>query len=84
VRATGLSVLALVQNLLGLAAGPFVAGILSDLYGLQTALALVPAFGLLAAAFFALAARSYESDVRQVEKVELETDRSNGARPALA
>jgi predicted MFS family arabinose efflux permease len=84
VRATGLSVLALAQNLLGLAAGPFVAGVLSDLYGLQTALALVPAFGLLAAAFFALAARSYESDVRRVEKVELEIDRSNGARPALA
>jgi MFS family permease len=84
VRATGLSVLALAQNLFGLAAGPFVAGVLSDLYSLQTALAVVPAFGLLAAAFFALAARSYESDVRQVEKVELEIDRGAGTSPAPA
>ena len=66
VRATGLSVLTLVQNLLGLAAGPFIVGVLSDRYGLQAALALVPAFGLLAAAFFALAARSYEADVQRV------------------
>jgi len=35
VRATGLSVLALFQNLLGLAAGPFIAGVLSDAYGLE-------------------------------------------------
>jgi MFS transporter, Spinster family, sphingosine-1-phosphate transporter len=84
VRATGLSVLALAQNLFGLAAGPFVTGVLSDLYGLQTALALVPAFGLLAAAFFVLAARSYEADVQRVEKVELEIARAGGARPALA
>jgi predicted MFS family arabinose efflux permease len=84
VRATGLSVLALAQNLFGLAAGPFIAGVLSDLYGLQTALALVPAFGLLAAAFFVLAARSYEADVHRVEKVELEIDRADRASPALA
>jgi MFS family permease len=70
VRATGLSVLALVQNLLGLAAGPFIVGLLSDRYDLQAALALVPAFSLLAAAFFAFAARSYEADVQRVEKVQ--------------
>ena len=64
VRATGLSVLALFQNLLGLAAGPFLAGALSDSLGLTAALAIIPAFGLAAAAFFTLAARSYESDVR--------------------
>ena len=84
VRATGLSVLALFQNLFGLAAGPFVVGVLSDLYGLQTALALAPAFGILAAAFFLLAARSYESDARQVERIELEIDRAERGRPALA
>jgi len=84
VRATGLSVLALAQNLFGLAAGPFVTGVLSDLYGLQMALALVPAFGVLAAFFFLLAARCYESDVRQVEKVELEVDRAGRGSPALA
>ena len=38
VRATGSSVLALFQNLFGLAAGPFLAGVLSDALGLQLAL----------------------------------------------
>lgn len=84
VRATGLSVLALFQNLFGLAAGPFIAGVLSDLYGLQTALALLPAFGLLAALFFVLAARSYESDVKHVARIELEIERTNHAHPAHA
>jgi MFS transporter, Spinster family, sphingosine-1-phosphate transporter len=79
VRATGLSVLALFQNFFGLAAGPFLTGIFSDLYGLQTALAVAPAFGLLAAVFFAFAARSYEADVRQVERLELELDRPRAA-----
>lgn len=62
VRATGCSVLALFQNLFGLAAGPFLAGVLSDAWGLQLALTLTPAFGVLAALAFLLAARSYEID----------------------
>lgn len=62
VRATGSSVLALFQNLLGLAAGPFLAGVLSDTWGLQTALTLTPAFGALAALAFLVAGRSYEND----------------------
>ena len=36
VRATGASVLALFQNLFGLAAGPFLAGVLSDASGWRT------------------------------------------------
>jgi MFS family permease len=62
VRATGASVLALFQNLFGLAAGPVVAGLLSDSWGLQTALAVTPLFALPAAAAFLLAARTYEAD----------------------
>ena len=62
VRATGCSVLALVQNLFGLAAGPFLAGVLSDAWGLQPALTSTPAFGVLAALAFLIAARSYEFD----------------------
>ena len=38
----GRSVLSLFQNLFGLAAGPFIAGMLSDAVGLQTALTLTP------------------------------------------
>jgi MFS family permease len=62
VRATGLSVLALFQNLLGLAAGPFIAGALSDAIGLPQALLVMPFFGFAAAAFFLVASRSYEAD----------------------
>jgi MFS transporter, Spinster family, sphingosine-1-phosphate transporter len=62
VRATGASVLSLFQNLFGLAAGPFIAGLLSDAWGLQTALAAMPAFGALAAVAFLIAGRSYAAE----------------------
>ncbi len=65
VRATGASVLALFQNLFGLAAGPFLAGVLSDRWGLETALALMPALSVLASLAFLVAARSYEEDARR-------------------
>lgn len=81
VRATGLSVLALFQNLFGLAAGPFVAGVLSDAYGLERALSIIPAFGLLAALCFMLAARNYISDMHQVQDVRVRIDDA-GPAPA--
>jgi len=62
VRSTGASVLALFQNLFGLALGPFLAGLLSDAWGLVPALAAMPLFALVAAGAFVLAARSYEAD----------------------
>jgi MFS family permease len=81
VRATGLSVLALFQNLLGLAAGPLIVGALSDAYGLDTALCLTPAFGVVAAVAFLLAGRTYLADMRRVHDVPVETA-SIGAGPA--
>ncbi len=73
VRATGSSVLALFQNLFGLAAGPFLAGVLSDAWGLTPALSAMPLFALVAAAAFLLAARSYESDkARAAEPLDAE------------
>jgi len=80
VRATGASVLALFQNLFGLAAGPFIAGVLSDRLGLETALALMPMFSMLASLAFLVAARSYEEDARRAgEPLE---PRSPGHLPA--
>jgi len=73
VRSTGSAVLSLFQNLFGLAIGPFLVGVLSDMWGLQQAMAVVPAFSVLAAVFFMVAARSYEHDVRQVEGIRLDT-----------
>lgn len=72
VRATGASVLSLFQNLFGLAAGPFITGLLSDAYGLAAALTVIPCFGALAAAFFLFAARSYERDLMRVGIVQIE------------
>ena len=84
VRATGASVLALFQNLLGLAVGPIVTGALSDRFGLESALTLVPLFGALAAAFFMLAARTYEGDIHQVESVPIDAAAMPSAASAAA
>lgn len=61
-RATAASVLALTQNLFGLAGGALLSGVLSDAYGLHFALSVVPIFCLLAAFMFMLAARTYVAD----------------------
>lgn len=66
VRSTGASVLSLFQNLLGLAAGPFIAGWLSDAWSLETALTVMPAFGLLAGGLFMITSRCYEADLKRV------------------
>ena len=61
-RASGSSVLALFQNLFGLAAGPVIAGLLSDAHGLPFAMAVTPLFAIVAAVAFLRAARTYEAD----------------------
>ena len=81
VRATGSSVLALFQNLFGLAAGPFLAGVLSDAWGLTPALSAIPAFGAVAALAFIHAGRSYESDKAGAGELPLA---KGAATPALA
>lgn len=67
-RATATSILALSQNLLGLAAGPLLTGMLADAYGLRFAMSLVSTFSLLAAVIFAVAARTYRADLQSVER----------------
>jgi len=85
IRATGASVLALFQNLLGMAAGPLIAGMLSDAWGLDLALSATPAFGALAALALLRAARSYESDLqRAAEPPAVRNAIAHGARNALA
>ena len=65
-RATGSAVLALFHNLFGLAIGPFFGGLMSDVWGLNTALAVIPAVGLVSALCFWKASRSYEADMAVV------------------
>jgi len=64
VRSTGASVLSLFQNLFGLALGPFLAGVLSDALGLQTALTIIPLFGLIAVGAMLMASRTYAADLQ--------------------
>jgi len=66
-RASAASMVAVVQNLFGLAAGPFIAGALSDAVGLGTALALMPLFCLASAAVLVAGARAYPADLSRAE-----------------
>ena len=67
-RATGASILGLFQNLIGLAMGPLIAGALSDAFGLQTALAVTPVFGIVAAWMLVVGSRTYERDVERAAR----------------
>ena len=70
VRSTGASILSLFQNLFGLAAGPFIAGMLSDAFGLQMALTLTPLSCIVAAASFMMARNAYEADRQRARHAE--------------
>jgi MFS transporter, Spinster family, sphingosine-1-phosphate transporter len=61
-RATAISTLAVVQNLVGLAIGPVLAGLVSDRYGLTTALAVLPLLCVVSGAMFWYGSRFYERD----------------------
>ena len=79
VRATGASVLSLFQNLFGLAAGPFIAGALSDVWGLTTTLVAMPSFAIVAAFAFKLAARSYVADMQRVSSATVTPEVASAA-----
>jgi predicted MFS family arabinose efflux permease len=59
-RATVFATLTLANNLIGLAPGPFVTGMLADAAGLDVAMRVIPAASIFAAAFFLSAARRYD------------------------
>ena len=70
-RSTALSILIFIQNLVGMALGPIVAGALSDKYGIGTALlalSFLPAVSML---LFFLVLIFYNRDMASVEQVEL-------------
>ena len=58
--------LSLANNLLGLAPGPIVTGMLADAFGLPVALQLVPLVSLVSAGIFALARSSYQRDLQHL------------------
>jgi MFS family permease len=64
-HSSAFGVLALANNLLGLAPGPIVTGMLADAFSLPVALQLVPLVSLLAAGLFGLARNTYQRDLQQ-------------------
>jgi predicted MFS family arabinose efflux permease len=66
IRATAFGTLTLANNLLGLAAGPLVVGILADRLGLATAMQIVPLAGVAALVFLLIGRRLYPSSLARV------------------
>ncbi len=62
IRASALATLVLANNILGLAPGPFITGVLADAFDLQMALAVVPLVGLGAAFAYSRARCHYRQD----------------------
>ncbi len=81
IRATGGAVLAIFLNLFGLAAGPFVAGALSDAWTLPVAMVAMQFFAVPAALFYLIAARSYEADKKRIGETLLAEAAAAPARP---
>lgn len=61
-RASSAAMVGVAQNLLGIAAGPFVVGVISDRWGLEAALGVLPAFALIAALCFWISSRYYPDE----------------------
>jgi predicted MFS family arabinose efflux permease len=70
-RATAYSLCVIIMHLLGSALGPLVVGMLSDRYGIATALTLLPLSALGAGILFFIGSLYYEKDLARVERVSL-------------
>jgi MFS family permease len=68
IHSTAFAVLSLANNLLGMAPGPIVTGMLADRIGLAGAFQVVPFVCLAAAAAFALGARHYAADIARLKR----------------
>ena len=77
VRATAVSIFALVQNLMGLAVGPVLTGALADQWGLTTALASVAVLGLASGIALWWGSRSYGRDRVRVGLIPSPTPRTD-------
>jgi MFS family permease len=77
-RATSLSLNVVIQHLLGSSLGPIFIGILSDRFGLTTALAFLPIFTALGALFFLIGSFYYQRDFDAAEKIDIEFEEEKG------
>lgn len=70
IHASAFGTLTLVNNLLGLAPGPLVTGMIADRIGLLGALQAIPFAALAATLMFAIGRRYYSSDLERLAKLE--------------
>jgi MFS transporter, Spinster family, sphingosine-1-phosphate transporter len=82
-RSTAGSMVAIIQNLFGLGIGPLLSGALSDAFGLQTAMAMMPVSCGLAALLLLLGSRFYQSDRAAVAMLQVRA-KVEDAVPATA
>ena len=73
-RALSYAMCVIIQHLLGDIWSPALVGALSDGFGLDRAVMILPAYGIMVGLFFYLASRFYKRDLARVEKVELEPE----------
>jgi MFS family permease len=71
IHATAFATLTLANNLLGLAPGPFVTGIIADRIGLAGAMQLVPLIALAATTAFAIGKRYYADDLQRIRAMQV-------------
>ena len=74
-RAVSYALCVISQNLLGASLGPIVTGVLSDAYGIATALKLITLSAVVACVLFYLGSRFYKRDLDKVEKVALTAEK---------
>ncbi|SPA29812.1 Putative transporter, MFS family [Cupriavidus taiwanensis] len=67
IHATAFATLTLINNLLGLAPGPFLTGVLADRIGLSGALQWMPLAGAAATLLFCIGRRHYAADLRRLD-----------------
>lgn len=73
-RSTAVSVVNLLQSVLGLALGPIFAGVLSDRYGIGTALLICSFVPVLSMILYLIGAKFYNRDLATVEKIRIEIE----------
>jgi MFS family permease len=72
IHATAMALWALANNLLGLAAGPIITGMLADRMGLHMALQLIPFAALASAVLFVMGKRRYPGDLARMAEARHE------------
>jgi MFS family permease len=71
IRATALGTLTLANNLLGLAAGPLITGVLADKFGLVGAMKIVPLVGVGALIALVIGRRCYPASLARVNREQV-------------